>query len=444
MHYTKQQNMTTKQKVLKYFLQNPIDDNSPNKYKAVREKFNIDIKTISRYWIEFKGNLKYFDKIAPTNLSEREVKKILTQNGDNLSVTVNTDIEVKTLEDLLEVCEIDTDVWEVISWQCKKWDLGIKNQENQIETKQLYSVSAKFRPIKVENNLELQKKVILEELFLAAPSANQEKLYKGDYTVNKDNLLEIALFDVHFGKLAHREEVGEDYDLKIASKRYKDAVLDLLSRVNLDSVDRILLPVGQDLINVDNLQGTTTGGTPQDSDSRFHKIIKTVRKVLVETIDLLKQAAPVDVIISVGNHDEQSTFMIGEILDAYYTNDQSVSVYNDASLRKYYKYGVNAIMLTHGNREKFNDLGMIFAAENPKLWADTKYRFVQIGHFHHNKKVTTLQAQEFQGFQIQILPSISGSDAWHTGKGYNSLKQAKAFLYNKTKGLFGEYTHNAV
>jgi hypothetical protein len=436
--------MTTKQKVLKYFLQNPIDDNSPNKYKAVREKFNIDIKTISRYWIEFKGNLKYFDKIAPTNLSEREVKKILTQNGDNLSVTVNTDIEVKTLEDLLEVCEIDTDVWEVISWQCKKWDLGIKNQENQIETKQLYSVSAKFRPIKVENNLELQKKVILEELFLAAPSANQEKLYKGDYTVNKDNLLEIALFDVHFGKLAHREEVGEDYDLKIASKRYKDAVLDLLSRVNLDSVDRILLPVGQDLINVDNLQGTTTGGTPQDSDSRFHKIIKTVRKVLVETIDLLKQAAPVDVIISVGNHDEQSTFMIGEILDAYYTNDQSVSVYNDASLRKYYKYGVNAIMLTHGNREKFNDLGMIFAAENPKLWADTKYRFVQIGHFHHNKKVTTLQAQEFQGFQIQILPSISGSDAWHTGKGYNSLKQAKAFLYNKTKGLFGEYTHNAV
>lgn len=436
--------MTTKQKVLKYFLQNPIDDNSPNKYKVVREKFNIDIKTISRYWIEFKGNLQYFDKIAPTNLSEREIKKILTQNGDNLSVTVNTDIEVKSLEDLLEVCEIDTDVWEVISWQCKKWDLGIKNQENQIETKQLYSVSAKFRPIKVENNLELQKKVILEELFLAAPSANQEKLYKGDYTVNKDNLLEIALFDVHFGKLAHREEVGEDYDLKIASKRYKDAVLDLLSRVNLDSVDRILLPVGQDLINVDNLQGTTTGGTPQDSDSRFHKIIKTVRKVLVETIDLLKQAAPVDVIISVGNHDEQSTFMIGEILDAYYTNDQSVNVYNDASLRKYYKYGVNAIMLTHGNREKFNDLGMIFAAENPKLWADTKYRFVQIGHFHHNKKVTTLQAQEFQGFQVQILPSISGSDAWHTGKGYNSLKQAKAFLYNKTKGLFGEYTHNAV
>jgi hypothetical protein len=436
--------MTTKQKVLKYFLQNPIDDNSPNKYKAVREKFDLDIKTISRYWIEFKGNLKYFDKIAPTNLSEREVKKILTQNGDNLSVTVNTDIEVKTLEDLLEVCEIDTDVWEVISWQCKKWDLGIKNQENQIETKQLYSVSAKFRPIKVENNLELQKKVILEELFLAAPSVNQEKLYKGNDAVNKDNLLEIALFDVHFGKLAHREEVGEDYDLKIASKRYKDAVLDLLSRVNLDSVDRILLPVGQDLINVDNLQGTTTGGTPQDSDSRFHKIIKTVRKVLVETIDLLKQAAPVDVIISVGNHDEQSTFMIGEILDAYYTNDQNVNVYNDASLRKYYKYGVNAIMLTHGNREKFNDLGMIFAAENPKLWADTKYRFIQIGHFHHNKKVTTLQAQEFQGFQIQILPSISGSDAWHTGKGYNSLKQAKAFLYNKTKGLFGEYTHNAV
>ena len=84
---------------------------------------------------------------------------------------------------------------------------------------------------------------------------------------------------------------------------------------------------------------------------------------------------------------------------------------------------------------------MIFAAENPKLWADTKQRYIQIGHFHHNKKVTTLQTQEFQGFQVQILPSLSGSDAWHKGKGFDSLKQAKAFLFNKEEGLIGEFSY---
>lgn len=441
-------NSILKNQIIRYLLENPIDDDAPNKYAEVRKEFNIDVKTASRYWIEAKQkHLEFYNKIPKVDLSHPQIQKILKQEGENLSVMVNTDTEVKTLEQLLAVCEVDSSLWKVISWQCKKWDLGIKNTAGSIETKQLFSVSAKFTPIKIETDLVLQKQVIMDELFAAAPSRSTPKYNLEDLiNVNPhaDNMLELALFDVHFGKLAHREEVGEDYDLKIASERFMEAVKDLLSRVRLDSIERIFLPIGQDLINVDNIQGTTTGGTPQDTDSRFHKIVKTVKAVLIETINMLKEIAPVDVVIVVGNHDEQTTFMIGEMLEAYYHNIPEVEVYNQATLRKYYKYGISSIMLTHGNKEKFNELGMLFAAENPTLWASTEQRFIQLGHFHHNKKVTTIQAQDFQGFQVQILPSLSGSDAWHTGKGYKSLKQAKAFIFNRFKGLVGEFTHSAV
>lgn len=438
--------MTKKQKIFNWILKNPIDDSKPNKYEKLRKQFNLTVKQASAYWIECRNSYK-IKNIPEANYSPTEIKKILKQEGDNLDVTVNVEFEVKSLQDLLTVCEVNEAEWKVISWQCKKWDLGIKNTEGSIETKELYSVSAKFAARKVETDLSLQKDVIMEELFKNAPKhdlINSYKYFSEEIGIRKqdaNNLLEIALFDVHFGKLAHNEEVGEDYDLKIACERFKTAVKSLVGRVNIATVERILLPIGQDLINIDNLVGTTTKGTPQDTDSRFHKIVKTVKNVLIETINDLVALAPVDVVVTVGNHDEQTTFMIGEMLEAYYHNSLDVTVYNDATLRKYYQYGITSLMFTHGDKEKFNELGMIFAAENPKLWADTKQRYIQIGHFHHNKKVTTLQTQEFQGFQVQILPSLSGSDAWHKGKGFDSLKQAKAFLFNKEEGLIGEFSY---
>ena len=73
--------------------------------------------------------------------------------------------------------------------------------------------------------------------------------------------------------------------------------------------------------------------------------------------------------------------------------------------------------------------------------AATKFREVQLGHFHKNKKINYVSVDDFQGFQIQILPSLSGTDFWHNSKGYNSLKQAKAFLYSKTEGRVAEFTH---
>ena len=143
-----------------------------------------------------------------------------------------------------------------------------------------------------------------------------------------------------------------------------------------------------------------------------------------------------------GNHDTETMFMIGEMLDAYYHNNEKVNVDNSPKQRKYYKYGVNGFQYTHGNEEKHNELGLIFATEEPVLWASTKFRICKLGHFHKNKKVEYLSVDEHQGFQVQILPSLSGSDAWHKSKGYMAKKQAKGFLYDKDKGQIGEFTYS--
>lgn len=432
-------NQILKGQVCKFILENNQTLNKPDLYKYTRDEFGLTSKAVSRYYIELerKGLLKCYNKTEPSSLSSNEISRVLSQEGNNLSFSAKTNTEIKSLDDLLLVCSVDTSVWEIISWQCKKWDLGVKDSTNSIVTKNLYSVSAKFRKIKEEENLPLQKGIILSELFKR--SVGVEKFQYEP--IGGDNMLELALFDCHFGKLSHKEESGEDYDLKIAAKRYNNAIGDLLSKVNLKTVSKILLPIGNDLINVDGVENKTTAGTPQDCDSRFYKIVRTVKELLISTIERLTFIAPVDVVICVGNHDQQTSFMIGEMLEAYFHNNENVNVDNLASLRKYYKFGNVSLMFTHGDKEKHANLGMIFAAENPKMWASTKQRYIQIGHFHHNRKIEYLSNQEFQGFQMQVIPSLSSSDSWHTGKGFMSLKQAKGFLYNKKTGLVGEFTH---
>lgn len=257
-----------------------------------------------------------------------------------------------------------------------------------------------------------------------------------------NHLLEISIPDLHIGKMSWDKETGEDYDLEIATTRFKAAIDAFISRIDLGSIERILLPLGNDLLNVDNKMNTTTQGTPQSSDSRFGKIFRTVKSLMVETIDKLAAIAPVDVLVVPGNHDEATMFTLGELLDAWYRESSKVKVYNSPKLRKYYEYGKNMIMFTHGDKEKHAELGQIAAHEEATMWGRTKYREVHLGHLHKSKSISYTTGDEFPGFKIRILPSLCAADAWHYAQGYLSTKAAKAFIWHKDNGLVTEHTYN--
>lgn len=450
-----------RQQIVNYLLENNIERGEPGCYANVAKEFGVTSEQIRRIYRTLREDGLVPDDPVQTSDGHKSTQRQFKENvrSGEAYVTVITQKRIKTLADLLEACEVDQAEWEVISWECNKWEVGRKDKSldikwnngvmdgfakdsGKIHVEPLWQVKAKLARRRLATDLGLQKEAILEEFRKISPVVRP--VYTDEVDIKRVNLLEICIFDPHFGKLAWRAETDDDYDLKIAEKRVKESVRDLLDRVNLQTVSRILLPVGNDLINIDNRHNTTFAGTPQDSDCRYMKIIKIVRRILIEMINELSLIAPVDVIIVPGNHDTTSSFMMGEILDAWYHNHEEVNVDNEPKLRKYYQFGKNGFQFTHGNEEKHESLGLIFATEQPKLWADTKFRFAQLGHFHKNKKMNFVSVDEHQGFQVQILPSLSGTDFWHKSKGYNTLKQAKAFLYNPQTGLIGEFTTTAV
>lgn len=458
MAFNKTINDNLRKKIVNYLIKNPIERGKTNCYSDIAKKFEVGSEQIRRIYrtLREKGLISDDPVDAKTGkrTSLREFKEnVKTGNAD---VTVVTHKRIKTLKQLLEVCEVDGKEWEVVTYEVNKWEVGRKDKKldwnvsdgivtygiskdtGKIFVEPLFQVKAKLSRRKVSTDLVKQKEAIMRELKRASPVVKSlaTKLFNG----TSGSLLEICIFDPHFGKLAWREETDEDYDLKIAEKRVKDSVRDLLSRVNLESVKKILMPIGNDLINIDNRQNTTFAGTPQDSDCRYMKIIKIVKRILIELIEELSEIAPVDVIIVPGNHDTTSSFMMGEILESYFHNNRRVDIDNTPKMRKYYQYGQNSFQLTHGNEEKHESLGLIFATEKPQIWASSKFRFAQLGHFHKNKKTNHVSVDEHQGFQVQIMPSLSGTDFWHKLKGYNTLKQAKALLFDADKGLIGEFT----
>lgn len=428
-----------RKQIVNHLLENPIKRNTPGCYANVASEFKVNPEYIRRIYRTLRENGQVEDISVPKpalTVGKREFTEDVKKGKGSLTAVSKR--EITSLDELIKYCKIDTNEWNIDRWLCNKWEVGAKNSMNKIVVTPLFQVKAWLSRRKVETDLPKQKEALLKELKRYAPKVSN-KSYKSKS--GKDGtLLEICIFDPHFGKLAWREETDEDYDLKIAEARVKESVRELLGRMNLDNVERILLPVGNDLINIDNRHNTTFAGTPQDSDCRYMKIIKAVKRILIEMIDELSAIAPVDVIVVPGNHDTTSTFMMGEILEAFYHKNKLVTIDNRPKQRKYYEYGLNSIQFTHGDQEKHNELLGIFATEEPALWGRTKFRFAQLGHFHKNKKMSYISVDEHHGFQIQILPSLSGTDFWHKSKGYNSMKQAKAMLFHKEEGLIGEAT----
>lgn len=394
-------------------------------YRRIADKLKVHPERVRKHYRMMKE--KEINPIPSFNDTYviQNVRKVNNDLG-TFESTTEANFEPKSDLELADLHRIDLSKYSIKSYWSKMKPDG----------KFSSSVLASLK--KVDNDLELQKEILLEELFKEAPKVKNS--YKAG---NRKYAYEISLPDVHFGKFSWSEESGEDYDLKIAAERFSNAIEHFLSIVDLSTVDRFIFPVGNDLINIDSRKGETTAGTRVDSDTRFFKIVKAVKTILVETINKLSSIAPVDVVIVQGNHDYETMWMLGEMLEAYYHNTGGVSIDNAPRQRKYYQYGKNGFLYTHGNEEKHSDLGLIFATEQPDLWAScTATRMAKIGHFHKGKKLNFVSVDENTGFTLQILPSLSGTDFWHSSKGYMSKKAAKSFLYDKEQGLIAEYTYS--
>ena len=360
---------------------------------------------------------------------------------------------VHTLDQLLKATQVDLDTWKVSRHEVNKWDVTMKILENGewvAKTYQNWQVKAK---------LELDRKYIKEkaigELFQEMTKEYvrpYKPLLMRDITDEK-NLLEISIFDLHIGKLAWGGETFENYDVKIARKRFLGSIETLLRRAEGFDYERILFPIGNDFFNSDTMENTTTKGTPQDEDLRWQKTFDVGVRLLVDAIDMLREAGvPVDVVVIPGNHDFERSYYMGSYLSAWYKSDPHVSINNHASPRKYYRYGNTLLGLTHGSEEKEASLPMLMATdiESKPYWTDTKFHEWHVGHFHRKKIVTydinkSRLLNEDLGITIRYLSSLTGTEEWHHKKGFvGSTKAEDAFIWNHEFGMIAHLNTNII
>lgn len=346
---------------------------------------------------------------------------------------------VRTIDQLVKEAKIDLNVWRIDKHVINKWD--VTNGFGQ--TYQNWQVKAWL-----SKNVEKEQAIAFDVFYKDLLKKHNPFKYKPvQYKKNKEqNLLEICVYDAHVGKLSWSEENrGEDYDIKIASKRFNEGIKGSIQRASGNDFDRILFVVGNDFFNSDTIINTTTSGTPQDEDTRWKKTYKLGFTLLVEAIDYMRQFAKVDVVVIPGNHDEQRSFFVGHSLESWYKNDSCVTIDNSAPARKYYRYGKVLLGLTHGNEEKEDRLPQLMAHEAKKDWADTDFHEWHLAHLHKKmaSKYKVPIYNEDLGVVIRRLSSISGTDNWHFKKSYvGTQKAAEAFLWNVNDGLLAHFNIN--
>lgn len=371
-------------------------------------------------------------------------------NGNDGTAEV-IDTNVKTLDELLKVCNVNLEEWTVERYIVNKWATARKNKTTNLVYKEgaatgevsdiggmvvqpLYQVKAwlvRRKEVKDRVAIVNELKKALNEIPVKSFEVSPER---------KGFLYEIAIPDIHMGKLVWKDEIhnGENYNAKIAADLFKKAVATLISRVDINKVSRILLPIGNDFYNSDNAAGTTTAGTKMTEDSRWQDTFIKGSKLVTEVVEYLTKFAPVDVIIVSGNHDAERSFYLGEYISAWFKNHPSVTVNNSPTTRKYYRWNKNLIGMTHGNEEKHADLPLIMATEKPQDWAECTSKHFQVGHTH--KK----DLEDIKGVQIQTISSLCATDFWHSSKAYiGSQRTAEGLLFDAEEGLIANYYFRA-
>jgi hypothetical protein len=400
------------------------------KYNKVTRDFYRDKGAFpERVWNKHFSTFSEFKEAAAGSAPDlqNEEKQTFTNDKWELSFPKTP---IHTLDELLEYCKVDLGIWAVERFTVNKWDGPVAGGGTQ----ELYQVKASLvkRRAVVDAREEIEK--------LKAELKKEASHVPTQFPVGlpTDNMLEINVPDAHFGKMAWgKETMGRPYDTGIAAATFLRAVKSLVVRASGYNYSKILFVVGNDLLNSDNEQGTTTKGTFVSTDGRYQKTFVTVRNTITEAIEILRQIAPVEVVMVSGNHDDLGVWHLGDSLECLYAKNEDVLIRNEPTARKYVRFGSNFLMFTHGDKGKREDYPLLMATERPKDFGETRFREIHTGHIHQTK------LQEWHGVRVRILPSLSPPDAWHSENGFTGQQRnAEGYIWNGVEGLVGIVYHN--
>jgi len=311
-----------------------------------------------------------------------------------------------------------------------------------------YSIFAKNKEI---DFLKLTNKIV-SNIIEVAPTF--EKYTRTKYS--NPVLLCISPADIHFGKLAIKQETGNEYDLEIAAKRMLNGVLGLLNYAQDFNIEKIIIVGGNDILHTDTILNTTTRGTHQDVDGKFYQAYNAAFETYVKVINMLLEIADIHYVHCMSNHDYLSGFYFSKCLEAYYNNCKNISFNTTVNPRKYVHYGINLLGFSHGDTAKDSDLINLMKIEAKSSWSKCKFGYWYLGHLHHQirKNYNKTISKEFNDVTIikdsnnvikdsvtvEYIKSLSGTDAWHNSMGYKSTPAIEGFLHCPKNGQIARFT----
>lgn len=404
---------------------------------------NLDMLSRLEALLKHKKSKKYYaEKLDITEIEVDELMKELKEReSDDVNSTLTTATEIHTTATKVNVEKGTLESTIVLDFEPKD-DLELaKLHKINLDKYIITNYWTKLLPsgnftssvfCKIKTPKDYSPEDFLK--FLENYKSNYKPVSAPKHNEEKDLIdLEVSISDYHLAK----KHIDDNDTLQYRVDRFIEVVQNLVNKAEkVYDIDRIVFPISNDFFHTDNYHNQTTNGTPQDTIADYASEYEAGFSALVDSIKfLLSKANDVKVVLVQGNHDRTKSYYLAHALDTYFRDEQRVQFDRDSMLIKGVMLGQTFIGYHHGNC-KLDDLPLLFATSPyfDAMFGIAKYREVHTGDKHH------YMAKETKGVRIQQMPSLSGTDRWHSDNNFvHSIRAALALVYDKEMGKIAEF-----
>jgi hypothetical protein len=330
-------------------------------------------------------------------------------------VVFNSKEEIKSLDELIEKCKIDTTKWEITKY--------VQNYWGNAETPH-YQVKAWLGRKKNEQVFQDSFISFLESYEPSAPTVKEPPYNE----LKREGCLVINKQDAHFNKL----DIYGDNDIEARFDTFLQKLEIILNQATLsNNITYATYVIGSDEFNSE-FTGTTTRGTPQQNILSYHESFRKICEHEVKAINLLlEKVTALEVIFVSGNHDEFVGWHLASWLQTYFRNNFRVLFEISPRYRKYAEFGGTLMMFNHGDALKPAKLAHLFPMEYKHSWSEYEHFYIFTGDKHHEMSL------DFNGIKFYQLPALSkAKSSWDDKNGYTVTKaELTVFLIDYEDGM---------
>jgi hypothetical protein len=369
------------------------------------KKFYADRLGISE--IELEELYKELDNGTPSTPTFSNFSVDINEKEGSSQISLKTPTEIKSLDELVEKCKIDTDVWKIDRYVQNYWGN--------------------------DGNPHWQVKAFLSKKDELFTFQEQFGLYLNSYTPSKpipgardegrNTCLILNKQDAHLNKY----DVDGNNDILERFEKLEGKIAGIIEH---SSPDEIIYIIGSDEFNSE-WHNATTKGTPQQNIHPYQVAFQLICQHETRVIDLLlRNCNKLKVIYIPGNHDEYVGWHLASWLLAHYRNQEHIDIDISPEYTKCLRFSNTAMLFNHGNDMRPNKLAELFPHIFKEAWSACDYHYVFTGDKH------TERFKDFSGTQFYQIPALSTAKSrWDKSLGHDSKAYLTAFEITDKEGM---------